>query len=200
MLLERDRSVVVVIDFQGKLAEIVHEAEVVLEGARRLLRLSGIFEVPVLLTEQYPAGIGPTEASLQEVFDGLETPTRKVEKTSFGCCGEPGFEAALSELLPGVAAADRHVVIAGIETHICVVQTVLELLAQGTSVFVCQEAVSSRGAAFRRRALDRMRQAGAVVSNHESVGFEWARDKGHPGFREMNRLLREGAVGGDVPD
>lgn len=197
-LLQRERSIVVLIDVQGKLARIVDHADEVLAASRRLLALAGIFAVPVLLTEQYPEGLGPTEETLLADFDELAHAKLRISKTSFSCCGEPGFESALDELLPGVPPARRQVVVAGIETHICVVQTVLGLLGQGSEVFVCGEAVSSRAAGFRRQAVARMRQAGAVITNHESVAFEWAGDKSHAGFREMSRLLREGPVGGEV--
>ncbi|MDX1383611.1 MAG: isochorismatase family protein [Thermoanaerobaculia bacterium] len=196
-LLDRDRSLCLVIDFQGKLAQMVERADEVLAGTCRLLQVSSLFEVPVLLSEQYPQGLGPTEASVQQAYDEVVSPKRKIAKTRFGCCGDPGFEAAVAELLPGVAS--RQFVIAGIEAHICVVQTVLDLLSRGDEVFVCWECVSSRGAPYRRWGIERMRQAGAIVTNHESVGFEWARDKDHPAFREMSRLFRGGQVGADDP-
>jgi nicotinamidase-related amidase len=85
-------------------------------------------------------------------------------------------------------------VVAGIEAHICVMATVIEMLRAGSQVHLCWECVSGRGEEYRRHALDRMAQAGAVLTNHESVAFEWARDKNHPGFRAMNELLREGQL------
>jgi nicotinamidase-related amidase len=111
---------------------------------------------------------------------------------SFGCCGDPAFGRALDELLPGLPPERRQVVVAGIEAHVCVMQTVIELLRSGSQVHVCWECVSGRGEEYRRHALERMQQAGAVITNHESVAFEWARSKDHPAFRAMNRLLREG--------
>jgi nicotinamidase-related amidase len=196
-ILNRDRSVVVVIDLQGKLAQSVHESETVLASTRRLLRIADLFEIPVILTEQYPEGLGPTEASIQEAYDALAGPKRKVAKTAFGCCGDEGFESALDDLLADVDDDRRQVVVAGIEAHVCVMQTTLELLRRGSQVHLCWEAVSGRGRGFRRWALERMSQAGAAVTNHESAAFEWARDKDHPRFRDLNRLLREGQVGGE---
>jgi nicotinamidase-related amidase len=196
-LLDRDRSVVVAIDLQGRLAQVVHESGVVLDATRRLLQVAALFEVPVILTEQYPEGLGPTEASIQAAFDALTGPKRKVAKTRFSCCGDEGFEAALDDLLLDIEEDRRQVVLAGIEAHVCVMQTALELKRRGSQVFVCAECVSGRGRTFRRWALDRMHQAGVVLTNHESAAFEWARDKDHPRFRDLNRLLREGQIGGE---
>ncbi len=193
-LLDRTRSVVVVIDLQGKLMEMIHRPRLVIESSKRLLQLAEIHEVPVLLTEQYPEGLGPTHPEVQEVFDALKTPKGYLSKTSFGCCGDAGFEEQLAALRPGLEPARRQVVIAGIEAHICVMQTVIELLREDNEVHLAWECISGRGAEYRKHALDRMQQAGAVLTNHESVGFEWARDTSAPGFRKMNRLFRQGQL------
>ncbi len=193
-LVRLDRSIVVVIDLQGKLMDMIHRPRLVIDATVRLLQLADIFGVPVLLTEQYPAGIGPTQPEVQAAYDALTVDKRVMTKTSFGCCGDPGFEAALAALRPGLAAAERQIVIAGIEAHICVMGTVIELLRLDHQVQLCWECVSSRGEEYREHALARMSQAGAVITNHESVGFEWARDKQHPSFSAMNRLLRSGQI------
>jgi nicotinamidase-related amidase len=191
-MLDSSRSILVVIDLQGKLVHMVHRPALVLEAARRLLRLADLFSVPVVLTEQYPKGIGPTEESVRTIFDGLATPTFLLEKTAFGCCGEAGFEALLAQARPGLPPQQRQLVVAGIEAHVCVMQTVLELQASGQEVHVCWDAVSGRGEEYRRHALDRMAAAGATLTNHESVAFEWARDKNHPQFKALSALMKEG--------
>ncbi|MEM7587396.1 MAG: isochorismatase family protein [Acidobacteriota bacterium] len=196
MLAEVDRSILVVIDLQGKLMDMVHRPDLVLAANQRLLRLAEMFEVPVVLTEQYPERLGATRDELLELFDQLETPKRRLSKVSFGCCGDPGFERALQELRPGLAVDQRQLIVAGIEAHVCVMQTVLESLRIGSQVQVCWEATSGRGAEYRQWALERMQQAGAVITNHESVGFEWARDKDHPQFKRMSRLFKEGQLTG----
>lgn len=195
-LLDVERSVVVVIDLQGKLMEMAWRSGLVLAATQRLMKLAAIFGRPVILTEQYPAGLGSTHPDVRAVFDEIETPKRYVEKVSFGCCGDPGFNRALEEVLPGIHVARRQIVVAGIEAHVCVMQTVVELLRVGCEVHVCWECVSGRGEEYRRHALERMQQAGAVITNHESVAFEWARTKDHDAFRAMNRLLREGQLEG----
>ncbi|MBN2361614.1 MAG: isochorismatase family protein [Deltaproteobacteria bacterium] len=193
-LLDRSRSILLMIDFQGKLMDMVHRPDRVLAASKRLLQLAGMFDVPVVLTEQYPRGLGATHAEIRALFDALAVPTRYLEKTSFGCCGDPRFEPLLVSSRPGLAPEQRQIVVAGIEAHVCVMATVLELLRQGHQVHLCWEAVSCRGEEYLRHALERMAQAGAVLTNHESVAFEWARHKDHPSFREMSALLKQGQI------
>ena len=191
-LLDARRSVLLLIDFQGKLVEIVERPARTLAVAKRLLRLAGMFEVPALLLEQYPKGIGPTHPELRAAFDALSTPKRLLEKTTFGGCGQPGFAALIDGLRPRTGSAPRQVVVGGVEAHVCVMQTVIGLLREGDQVHLCWDAISGRGEEYVRHALARMTQAGAVITNHESVGFEWARDKNHPRFREMSELFKQG--------
>lgn len=195
--LDRERAIVVVIDLQGRLVDLMHRPRMVIDGTARLLRLAQLFDLPVIVTEQYPRGLGPTREEIEAVIEETDPEgrrTRRVEKDSFGCCGEPAFEEALAAARPGLEAARQQVVVAGIEAHICVVQTVLDLLSRGTDVHVCWDCTSSRGEEYRRHALERMGGAGAQITNHESVAFELARDKNHPQFKGVNRLLREGQI------
>ncbi len=191
-LLDSSRSILVVIDLQGKLVHMVERPALVLETTRRLLRLADLFAVPVVLTEQYPKGIGPTEESIRSLYDGLSTHKYFLEKTAFGCCGDADFEALLQQARPMLRPPQRQIVIAGIEAHVCVMQTVLELLASSHEVHLCWDAISGRGEEYRDRALVRMAAAGATLTNHESVAFEWARDKNHPQFKALSALMKEG--------
>ena len=195
-LLDRNRSVLVVIDLQGKLVDMVHRPRMTLQGSIRLMRLANLFGVPVILTEQYPRGLGPTHPEVRQGFDALPVPKRFVEKTNFGCCGDPAFGLALDEVCPRPAEGQRQIVVAGIEAHVCVMQTVLELIRLGNQVHVAWDCVSGRGQEQRGLALERMARAGAVVTNHESVGFGWARDKNHPRFQELSNLLKDGQPAG----
>ena len=193
-LLNIDRSLVLVIDLQGKLMELIERPGLVVAATVRLLKLAELFRVPVMLTEQYPKGIGPTHPEVRAAFDALTVPKRLLEKVSFGCCGDSSFGRLLEELHPGMQPKDRQIVVAGIEAHVCVMQTTLELLREGNQVHLCWECVSGRGAEYRRHALDRMVQAGCILTNHESVGFEWARNKDHPQFKAMSALFKEGQL------
>ena len=193
-LLDEKRSILVVIDMQGKLMEMIYRPRLVIEATVRLLKMAELFQVPVVLTEQYPKGLGPTHPEVREAYDALSTPKRYVVKDAFGCCGEPAFEEALHELRPELEPARRQMVITGIEAHVCVTQTVLELKRQGSGVYLAWECISGRGEEYRRHGLERMVQAGAVLTNHESIGFEWARDKNHPQFKALSSLLKGGQL------
>jgi nicotinamidase-related amidase len=194
-LLDVNRSIVLVIDLQGKLMDMVERPGLLVAGTIRLLKTAAIFGVPVVLTEQYPAGLGATHPEIRAAYDSLHVQKGYLAKTAFGCCGDPDFEPMLASLRVDLEPSQRQIVVAGIEAHVCVMQTVIELLRQGNQVHLCWECVSGRGAEYRKHALDRMRQAGAVLTNHESVGFEWARHKDHASFRAFSALLKEGQLG-----
>lgn len=193
-LLNVNNSIVVVIDLQGKLMDAIYRPQLVIRGTIRLLKLAEMFRVPVILSEQYAKGLGRTHPDVLAAFEQLTTEKRYIDKTSFGCCGDAGFNTLLHELRPNITPGERQVVIAGIEAHVCVMQTVLELMRQQNQVHVCWECVSGRGEEYRRHALDRMQHAGATITNHESVAFEWARDKNHACFKAISNLLKEGQL------
>ena len=127
-LLDPGRSVLVVIDFQGKLMDLVAHPARLLAAGTRLLKLAEMCRVPVLLTEQYPKGIGPTHPEIRAAFDALTTPKRTMDKTTFDCVADPKFAALLGELRPKTGGPPRQVVVAGAEAHVCVMQTVIQLL------------------------------------------------------------------------
>jgi nicotinamidase-related amidase len=199
-LLESERSLVLMIDMQERLVPVIDRPEMTIEACRRMLRLADLFDVPVLVTELYRKGLGPTEGRLLETFESLATEKRLVEKSRFSCCGAEAFEAAFQELYKELGHADRQVIVVGIEAHVCVLQTTVELLDRGCAVHVCWDAVSGRGAEYRDWALDRMQQAGASVTNHESVAFEWARHREDPRFKAVNQMFREGQIMADEHD
>ena len=103
-LLDVSRSIILTIDLQGKLMELIERPGLVVAGTVRLLRLAELFGVPVLLTEQYPRGLGPTHPEVRAIYDQIIVPKCPMEKTSFGCCGDPAFEPLLQELHPGLEA------------------------------------------------------------------------------------------------
>jgi nicotinamidase-related amidase len=169
-------SRLVVVDVQQKLVPAMHEAAGVVDGCAWLVRLARRLGVPVAATEQYPQGLGPTVDALRALV-----PAEAIgSKLAFACTDEGCLDA-----LPG--AGRPQVVLAGIEAHVCVLQTALGLAAAGREVFVVADAVSSRDPAHKRVALDRMRQAGVVVVVREMVAFEWLGHAGTETFRAVSR-------------
>ena len=174
MLLTAAGTVLLLVDFQQRLVPAIHDGETVVARAVRLAEAAQLLGVPVCATEQYPAGLGPTVAEL------AGHPQNVVAKTRFSGVADP-------TLLPPTA---REVVVTGVEAHVCVLQTVAELLESEHRVVVVADAVGSRDPADRDAALERMRGHGAEVVTSEMVLFEWLRDSTHPRFREVQKLLR----------
>ena len=156
---------------------VIHDSEAVVARAVRLAEAARLLDVPVYATEQNPAGLGPTVAPLAAY------PQKVVSKTTFSAAGGPGFRA----LLPSGAG---EILIAGCETHVCVLQTVLGLLSSGHRVVLAADATGSRDPADRAAAIDRARQHGAEIVTSEMALFEWLRDAQHPKFREVQKLLK----------
>ncbi len=176
-------SVLVIVDVQQRLAAamVPAEREAVIRNSRILLQSAACLGIPALLTEQYPKGLGPTVAELAEA---LPAGTPRLEKTCFSCAGAEPFSTALE------ASGRPQVILAGMEAHVCVLQSALELRAAGKAVFVVEDACCSRRRENHANAMHRLRAAGVVVSNTESVVFEWLRDARHEHFRAISALLR----------
>jgi len=174
-LLRRQQSVLLLVDIQERLLPALKGGERLVEQAAWLLGVARRLGVPVLASEQYPQGLGPTVASLRDRLKTFEV----VTKTRFSAVGLPLLEAP---------AGDREQwVVAGCETHVCVLQTVLELLQRGRRVYVVDEAVASRRSSDRELALQRMVNAGALRVSREMVAFEWLEDAADPDFRDLHR-------------
>jgi nicotinamidase-related amidase len=176
MLMRARRCALLMVDVQEKLLPHMHEADHVLESCVWLVRVARRLQVPVAASEQYPQGLGRTVTSLSEVLEDAPI----VPKVDFSCVGE----ARLMEL---PALARPCIVVAGMEAHVCVLQTALELRAVGKEVCVVADAVSSRTPANRDLALARMRDAGVQIVSREMVAFEWLERAGTPTFREVMR-------------
>jgi nicotinamidase-related amidase len=174
--LERASAMLLVIDLQQRLMPAIDGAAAVVANTRRLLDAAALLEVPVLGTEQNPAGLGPTVESLAS---GLPV----VAKMSFDACAVPGF-------LEHLPRERRQLVIAGCEAHVCVLQTALGLLARGYSVFVVADAVGSRRAESKAAAVARMQRHGVEVVTTEMVVFEWLKSAEHPRFKEVVGLIK----------
>ncbi|MBI4208268.1 MAG: hydrolase [Deltaproteobacteria bacterium] len=175
-------SVLVVIDVQEKLSNAMNPAEMkcVTESIVRSIEGAHTLRVPVLVTEQYPKGLGPTLPPIQQALG--EAPV--LEKVVFSCCGAPNFLERLKQTKANTA------VLVGMETHVCVLQTALDLLQKGYHVQILADAVISRSPENKRIGLDLMREAGAVVSSVETVLFQWTEKAGTEEFKMISRLVR----------
>jgi nicotinamidase-related amidase len=181
-LLGRESTALVVVDLQAKLVPAMFDAAATLRNARILLRLAEVLRLPVILTAQYVKGLGPVVPEIVESAPNVIP----FEKDSFGCFGEPTF----IEQLKGRAPKARTLVIAGVESHICVMQTALGALDSGYLVHVASDAVASRTRENWQIGLERMERAGAVISSTEMVVYELLGRSGTPEFKAMLPMLK----------
>jgi nicotinamidase-related amidase len=174
-------SQLVIVDMQVKLATVM-PAEPLQNAVKNcgiLAQAANLLAVPTIVTEQYPQGLGETLAEIK-----LHLPNCKVvTKTAFSACDEPKFNQQLQR-------ENSQIILAGMEAHICVQQTALGLLKAGKNVFVVEDAIISRNAANKANALARLRNAGCVITNTESVLFEWLGGANHEAFKAVSKLIR----------
>lgn len=178
MRLSPATSLLCVVDIQERLLAVMPAADQVVSRSLRLTTAAGLLNVPTILTEQYPKGLGRTPASLAA---SLPPP---IEKTSFSCCGCGAFEQAIPR-------ATEAVVLCGLETHVCITQTALDLLAAGYGVFIAVDAVSSRHAIDHDIGLRRLEAAGVILTTTEAILFEWCRSADHTAFQAIRKLVIE---------
>jgi len=182
-LLDRARSLLLVIDLQeGYRGKLLEEART-LAGARRLLQAAAVLGVPVLLTEQYPKGLGATRA---EIAECVPADAARFEKTSFSCLGAPGLRERLAE--HSEAGRDQ-IVVAGIETHVCVGQTIQDLLEHRYETHAVRDAISARFPLDDETGWARALAAGARPTTSEGALFEWLRDARAPEFKAIHKLV-----------
>lgn len=178
---EINTSCLVLIDVQERLAKAMQDIDARIEKQKIMLKAAAEIGFDVIVTEQYPRGLGSTIPELAEL---LPEQCPVIEKTSFSCCGEPAFMSELDR------KKRKSVFIMGIESHVCVLQTVLDLMAEGFTVYVIADTVASRNNYDREIALDLMRQQGAVITTTESLLFMLMRNASHPAFKQVSKLIR----------
>lgn len=173
-------SALLVVDLQERLLAAMPDAPGLVRDVALLLDAAALVGVPALATEQYPQGLGSTHPELIR-----RLPPDRLSKVAFSCCGAPGLAAELRQL-------DRpSIVVCGMETHVCVLQTVLDLLAEGEQVFVPVDGVQARFPIDGQTALRRMELAGAILTTVETTAFEWLGGADHPQFKPVSRLIQE---------
>lgn len=182
-VLESGLAVLVVVDIQEKLLPAIASspADSIIDAAGRLIKAARILDIPTLYTEQYPKGLGPTDARIKEL---LPPELRPIEKTMCGCWRDAGFREALQ------ATHREHVILVGVETHVCIQQTALDLIRVDYVPFVAADAVGSRRKGDAKTALKRMRHAGAQISTAESLIFELIERCDHPKFKAVLELIK----------
>lgn len=177
MLMDVDRSILLVIDVQARLLPGVHQSDKLARNCGWLVKLAEAAGVPVLGSEQYPDGLGHTEEALRALIG----PENIVGKHSFSCIDDPVFAERFDQ------CGREQVVLCGMESQACVMQSVLRLLERGVEVFVVADAISARDNHDTEIALRRMEQAGATLVTREMVGFEWIRRSGTPLFKTFSK-------------
>lgn len=180
MRMHREHACLLVIDVQQRLAPVMAAPGMVVGNTAVLLKAAERLGVPVLVSEQYPRGLGPTVPELAALMRKDDI----VEKNAFSCMGEGGYAERFRDM------GRRQAVVCGIEAHVCVLQTALDLLAQKVDVFVVADAVSSRTDTNKGLALARLRAAGAQIVSTEMVVFEWLERAGTPEFKELSGLIK----------
>jgi len=183
LLCDATRSQLVVIDIQERLSQAMPDKALqhVTHHTGLLLQAASLLNIPVIRTEQYPRGLGET---LQGISQHLPEDAIKLEKTCFSCLGADGFDKQVNQ------ETRKQIILTGMESHVCVLQTALQLQEQGYQVFVAGDAICARHKHNHKNALQRMSQAGVVISNTESILFEWLRDAKHAHFKTISALLR----------
>lgn len=182
--LNPNECAVLVIDVQERLAAAMPQSQMeeLTRAATVLLEAAAVLGARVLVTEQYPSGLGPTIAPIAERLE--RTGAKKIEKLDFSACDEPAFERIFAE------KPARSVIVVGMETHVCVFQTVRELAARGIDVHVPVDGVASRRADHRAAGLDLCRAAGATITTMETVVFDWLKKAGSDEFKRLSKLIR----------
>lgn len=179
-MIQRDDAVLVAVDFQTKLMPAMADPQTLEETVVRLAKGAKALKIPVIVTQQYTKGLGPTTAPIAEALGDFEP----VEKLTFSAMGEPAFLRALE------ASGRKSVILIGIEAHICVQQTALELMEKGYSVYVIQDCVASRKESDYLCSQKRMAAAGAVITTYEAVLYELLRGAKAEGFKAVSAIVK----------
>lgn len=176
-------SLLLIIDIQERLVSAMPEEVIatVIKNNNILIRAANELDIPIIHTEQYPKGLGSTVA---DIADNLSETLKAITKTHFSCASAEGFNELVAK------HQRKQIIIGGMESHVCVLQSAIQLQRQGYTIYVVEDAVCSRQKLHHRNALQRLQQNGVVISNVESVLFEWIRDAAHPTFKTLSKLIK----------
>ena len=179
-MLEIQQCCLTVVDVQGKLAQLMHGREALFKNIQILVKAAKILHIPILWCQQCPEALGPTVPEIAQLLED----NKPVNKAAFSCCGDEQFNARLKD------SARTQVLLCGIETHVCIYQTAVDLLRQDFHVEVIADAVSSRALDNKQIAINRMAAEGAKITCTETVLFELLKTAEHPQFRQIARLIK----------
>jgi nicotinamidase-related amidase len=179
-MLSQDDTALVIVDVQGKLAQLMDDRETLFANLQRMARSARVLGLPILWAEQIPEKLGPTIPELAALLEGFSP----ISKTSFSCAGSGEFLALLD------ACGRRQLLLTGIEAHICVYNTAADLLARGYEVQVVEDAVGARTATNKAVGVHRMRELGAALTSTEMALFEMMETAEHPCFREIQAIVK----------
>lgn len=178
--LDKSEVVLLIVDIQERLAAVMAERRKVVDNTLHLIEVARLLSFPIILTEQYPKGLGPTVGEIRDSLPVYEP----IEKVMFGCCGEPLFMSHLA------SKAKRKVILCGMETHVCVLQTCVGLLRDGCAVHVVRDAVCSRTEENFNTGIEFMRDAGAVITGTETVLFQLLEKAGTEEFKVISKRIK----------
>lgn len=179
-MLSIDKTVMLLVDVQGQLAQLMYKKEALFKSLEIIVQGMNILNIPIIWMEQIPKNLGPTTEQISRHLSGLNP----IEKFSFSCCGEPKFVDSFDSL------GRTHVLLTGIETHICVFQTGMELLNQGHEVHLLSDCVSSRTKENKRVGIQRLLSSGAQLSCVEMALFELMRAAEGDAFKQIIKLIK----------
>ena len=179
-MLNQDDCCLVVVDVQGKLAQLMHDKETLFKNICILIQSAKILNIPILWCQQVPAALGPTIPEIAELL----TDNQPINKSSFSCCGCEEFNSKLEKL------GRRQILLSGLETHVCVYQTSVNLLAKNYEVYVVADAVSSRTLDNKQTGLNRMAAAGVRITSTEMALFEILKSADHASFKQIAKLVK----------
>lgn len=179
-LLTRNDTAFVVIDLQEKLVPAMSDKETLEEKSVRLIKGMKVLEIPTIVTQQYSKGLGETIPSIANALGDFQ----HVEKNTFGCMANEEFATRIKDL------GRKNIVVCGIEAHICVQQTVLQLMDEGYNVYLAADCVASRSETDKLWSITRMGEAGAVITTYEAILYEILRDSKADGFKDISAIVK----------
>ncbi len=180
MRIKKEHCIGLVIDFQERLFPFIHESEKLTKNVCILIEGLKAFHIPLVVTQQYTKGLGATIEPIAKTLGNFSS----IEKASFSCCDEPKCMSHIAQI------NKAFVIVTGIESHVCVLQTVVDLLENGFHPIVVEDCVSSRNENDKKMAIERMRKEGVIITTYESILFELCRYSGTEQFKAISKLVK----------